>query len=46
MLPDEEQVVVLEIAERAELEHDEDGHNLTVRKRGLTIATRPAIRRH
>ena len=32
VLLDEEQVVVLEIAERTELEHDEDGHNLTVGK--------------
>ena len=46
MLPDEEQVVVLEIAERAELEYDEDGHNLTVRKRGLAVAAMPAIGGH
>ncbi len=46
MLPDEEQVVVLEIAERAELEHDEDGHDLTVRKRGLAVAATLAIGGH
>ena len=30
MLPDEEQVVVLEVAERAELERYQDGHDLAV----------------
>ena len=40
MLPDEEQVVVLEIAERTELEDYEDGHDLTVGKRGLAVTAR------
>jgi hypothetical protein len=46
MLPDEEQVVVLEIAERAEMEHDEDGHDLTLRERGLAVAARLAFGGH
>ena len=46
MLLDEKQVVVLEIAERAELEHDEDGHDLTVGEGCLAIATRLAIGGH
>ena len=46
VLPDEEQVVVPEIAERAELEHDKDGHYLTVGKRGLTVAAVLAIGGH
>jgi hypothetical protein len=46
VLLDEEQVVVLEIAERAELEHDEDGHDLTFRERGLAVAASLAIGGH
>ena len=40
MLPDEEQVVVFEIAERTKLEHYQNRHNLTVREGCLAIATR------
>ena len=46
MLPDEEQVVVLEVAERAELEHYQDGHNLTVGEGCLAVAAQLAIRGH
>ena len=42
-MSDEGQVVVLEIVEQAELKHDEDGHNFTVRKLGLAIAAMLAI---
>jgi hypothetical protein len=44
MLPDEEQVVVFEIAERTKLEHYQNRHNLTVREGCLAIATRLTIR--
>ena len=46
MLLDEEQVVVLEIAERTELEHYQDGHNLAVRQRGLAVTARLTVWRH
>ena len=46
MLPDEEQVVVLEIAERTELKRYQDGHDLTVGKRGLAVAARLAFGGH
>jgi hypothetical protein len=46
MLTDEEQVVVLEVSERAELKYDQDGHNLTVGERRLAVATNLTIGRH
>lgn len=44
MLPDEEQVVVFEIAERTELEYDHNGYNLTVGKCGLAVAAYLAVK--
>ena len=46
MLPDEEQVVMFEIAERTKLEHYQNGHNLNVGEGCLAIATRLTIRGH
>ena len=46
MLPDEEQIAVFEVAERAELEHYQNSHNLTVGKGCLTVAARLTIGRH
>ena len=43
MLPDEELIVVLEVAERPELKHYQNGHNLIVGKGGFTIASHLAI---
>lgn len=38
VLPDKKQVVVFEVPERAKLEYYQNGHNLTVGKRGLAVA--------
>ena len=46
MLPDEEQVVMLEVAERSEMKRYQNGHNLAIGKRGLTVATNLACRGH
>ena len=46
ILPDEEQVVVFEIAERTKLEHYQNRHNLTIGEGCLAIATRLTIRGH
>ena len=43
MLPDEERIVVLEVAKRDELKHYQNGHNLTVGKGDFTIASHLAI---
>ncbi len=46
VLPDEEEVVMLEIAERAKLEHHQDGHHLTVGEGCLSVAAYLTIRGH
>ncbi len=44
MHPDIMQIVMFEVGERAEMEHNQNGHNLTVGKGGLATSTADADR--
>ena len=43
MYPDIMQIVVLEVGERAKMKYNQDGHNLTVGKGGVTMPTANAV---
>ena len=43
MYPDIMQIVVLEVGERAKMKYNQDGHNLTVGKGGVTMPTANSV---
>ena len=43
MYPDIMQVVVLEVGERAKMKYNQDGHNLTIGKGGVTMSTADSV---
>ena len=43
MYPDIMQVVVLEVGERAKMKHNQDGHDLTIGKGGVTTPTADSV---
>ena len=43
MYPDIMQVVVLEVGERAKMKHNQDGHDLTIGKGGVTMSTADSV---